>query len=433
MTKNNTHQKSSEKAFIPFGLLCASLLLLSQTGCVTVSKGTADTPGQSSAERKERVDTIEDVIITTVAENNRIVAHCSAVGSHSLVEIVPQRKMAIGLFPGFRSAIDRDAVAEFPFVVILGHCLVGAPTIASLFVSPFLEEYRDSSEHTQQISAYGIIGIHKYTTKEPNAFNSGNRVVQSGFRRTVPLANVKVLCSIPEMSFRDEGTTDAKGDCTFLVNTTPNRGATVNLVMNGTGNNEYARYLTPFIGKEQTSSQVLTTPPNRLVVQFNSEPSGANIYQDGTMIGQTPCSLTYTVPADSYNKECMNVRRLTATHDGFLPVEFSPNIPIDAVWKNQSDQTITSSKGVLFILQRDPNDRRPIVVQNVVSGGGNTQTTTETQTIVVKQDPHYGKEWEDGMKAVGNVVRPYSKVGPVETEERIKALKGIGTLIDLMK
>jgi len=60
------------------------------------------------------------------------------------------------------------------------------------------------------------------------------------------------------------------------------------------------------------------------------------------------------------------------------------------------------------------------------------QQQSGQQTIVVKQDPHYGQEWQTGMRALGEVIRPYSKVDPVTTERNIRALEGYGTLLDLM-
>jgi len=53
--------------------------------------------------------------------------------------------------------------------------------------------------------------------------------------------------------------------------------------------------------------------------------------------------------------------------------------------------------------------------------------------VVVKQDPHFGRETEDAMDAVGSVLRPFSKLGPAETEQRIQALKGLGALMDILK
>jgi len=47
-------------------------------------------------------------------------------------------------------------------------------------------------------------------------------------------------------------------------------------------------------------------------------------------------------------------------------------------------------------------------------------------------DPYAGREWQQGMRALGAVLRPYSKLTPVETEKRIGALEGLGTFMDLM-
>lgn len=52
--------------------------------------------------------------------------------------------------------------------------------------------------------------------------------------------------------------------------------------------------------------------------------------------------------------------------------------------------------------------------------------------MIIKQDPHYGQEWQTGMRAAGAIIRPYSKVDPIRTEQNIEAMQGIGTLIDLM-
>lgn len=59
-------------------------------------------------------------------------------------------------------------------------------------------------------------------------------------------------------------------------------------------------------------------------------------------------------------------------------------------------------------------------------------STSSPGTIIVKQDPHYNREWQDSMEALGSIIRPHSKLSPVETEMNIKALEGLGSLIDLM-
>jgi len=60
------------------------------------------------------------------------------------------------------------------------------------------------------------------------------------------------------------------------------------------------------------------------------------------------------------------------------------------------------------------------------------QHANNPQTVVVKQDPHYGREWQTGIRALGEAIRPYSKINPGETEQRIRAAEGMGTLLDLM-
>lgn len=47
-------------------------------------------------------------------------------------------------------------------------------------------------------------------------------------------------------------------------------------------------------------------------------------------------------------------------------------------------------------------------------------------------DPHAGQEYQHTMQAVGNVIRPYSQLNPVQTEQRIQGLEGLGVLMDLM-
>ena len=58
-------------------------------------------------------------------------------------------------------------------------------------------------------------------------------------------------------------------------------------------------------------------------------------------------------------------------------------------------------------------------------------STSSPGTIVVKNDPHYNREWQDAMAALGNILRPYSKISPIETEKNIQGLEGLGSLIDL--
>lgn len=62
----------------------------------------------------------------------------------------------------------------------------------------------------------------------------------------------------------------------------------------------------------------------------------------------------------------------------------------------------------------------------------NRVSTSPPGTIVIKQDPHYNREWQDSMEALGDIIRPHSKLSPVETEQNVKALGALGSLIDLM-
>lgn len=166
--------------------------------------------------------------------------------------------------------------------------------------------------------------------------------------------------------------------------------------------------------------------PNTVKVVVNSEPQGAKIYESGKFVGNTPLELNYTVRNDNYRNGAINCTPLIAVMDGYLPVEFSAKLPLEDSWKYESGQTFQSSKGMLFLLRRDPNDQRPIIVQQGVP------QQQGQQTVVIKQDPHYGREWETGMRALGEVVRPHSKADPYTTEQSIRALQGYGTLIDLM-
>ena len=58
--------------------------------------------------------------------------------------------------------------------------------------------------------------------------------------------------------------------------------------------------------------------------------------------------------------------------------------------------------------------------------------SSSPNTIVVRQDPHYEREWQDGMAAVGDVLRPFSKQSAKEGKQNIQALEGLGILIDLL-
>jgi len=166
--------------------------------------------------------------------------------------------------------------------------------------------------------------------------------------------------------------------------------------------------------------------PNKLQVSINSEPPGVRIYQNGRLFGTTPTTIIYTLQSHNYRSGQVRGNLLTAAADGYLPVEFTPEIPVEGAWKYQSGQTFESDKGILFVLRRDPNDNRPVVIQQAPAA------PSGQQTVVIKQDPHYGRQWETGMRALGDVIRPHSKADPITTEQNIRALQGYGTLIDLM-
>jgi len=59
-------------------------------------------------------------------------------------------------------------------------------------------------------------------------------------------------------------------------------------------------------------------------------------------------------------------------------------------------------------------------------------STSSPSTIIVKQDPHYNREWQDSMAALGTILRPHSQLTPAETEQNIQALQAMGSLVDLM-
>lgn len=166
--------------------------------------------------------------------------------------------------------------------------------------------------------------------------------------------------------------------------------------------------------------------PNRVHVVVNSEPQGAKVYENGKFVGNTPLEVNYTLRNENYQSGVVNCQPMIAVMDGYLPVEFSAKLPVEDDWKYKNNADLKSSKGMLFILRRDPNDQRPIIVQQ-----GAPQQPGQ-QTIVIKQDPHSGREWQDGMRALGEVIRPHSKVDPYTTEKNIRALEGYGTLMDLM-
>ena len=46
-------------------------------------------------------------------------------------------------------------------------------------------------------------------------------------------------------------------------------------------------------------------------------------------------------------------------------------------------------------------------------------------------DPHYKQENQAAMRAVGTIIRPFSQVGPTETQQRLQGLEALGTLMDL--
>ena len=60
-------------------------------------------------------------------------------------------------------------------------------------------------------------------------------------------------------------------------------------------------------------------------------------------------------------------------------------------------------------------------------------STAGGQDSNVRVDPHHGQEWEHGMAAAVDVIRPFSKVkDAVEFENRAGAMKGYGALLDLL-
>ena len=172
---------------------------------------------------------------------------------------------------------------------------------------------------------------------------------------------------------------------------------------------------------------------NVVRVIINSEPQGAKIYERGKLIGTTPFTAAYTIDKDAYTTGNFTSEMLTVIKEGYLPREIRPEIKVQPEWKYSRGDTFESPHGLLCILRADPNHIRPVVVQQdapQVQHNAPQQAPTQ-QTIVIKQDPHHGREYQTATRALGEIVRPYSIHGPAKTQQYVNALEGIGVLMDL--
>jgi hypothetical protein len=92
--------------------------------------------------------------------------------------------------------------------------------------------------------------------------------------------------------------------------------------------------------------------PNHVLVKVYSEPSGAEIYCAGKLLGKTPLRLKYTLDDTSYMTGKFKSIPLTAVVKGYEPKELMPVIKIHPDWKYKSGHTFEAEQGVHFPLRR---------------------------------------------------------------------------------
>ena len=105
---------------------------------------------------------------------------------------------------------------------------------------------------------------------------------------------------------------------------------------------------------------------NRLVLTVNSQPQGARVYINGWFYGMTPLGLNYTIENQHYRSCMLRCTPIIVVHDGCLPSRQDLELMIEPEWRYTAGQT--HEYGTLFLLERDPDYRPPVVEQGQTAG-----------------------------------------------------------------
>lgn len=98
-----------------------------------------------------------------------------------------------------------------------------------------------------------------------------------------------------------------------------------------------------------------TSNPNKVYVTINSEPSGAKIYEDGKLVGTTPCPLYWSLDPKHYDFKKLSCTALTVFKEGYLPQEKRFEFDIDPEWRYMQGNKFEYAK--VFFLRPDPEHR----------------------------------------------------------------------------
>jgi hypothetical protein len=107
-----------------------------------------------------------------------------------------------------------------------------------------------------------------------------------------------------------------------------------------------------FLTRKNDFHGLLKNPP-KVILNLNSEPPGASIYNSGRRLGITPCSITYKLSSNSLNKISINTKPLIFYKKGYISQTKSINIKIDPEWKYYSGEKVSGGHN-LTILKPDP-------------------------------------------------------------------------------
>ena len=164
-------------------------------GCVSVSlsgNGSPPAPSKSSYLSSASIRTLDPVVRRTDASTAKI--SFALVGDFEYVDSVTtsasrpeDHRLAIGFFPGAAKAPKPTAQAATAFrAVWYNICFFGTPTLAGIFVAPFVERPLDGDSAFSQSA---LFGFHKWFVPSKWAPTSTNQ--RSRHEKRIPLEGVR--------------------------------------------------------------------------------------------------------------------------------------------------------------------------------------------------------------------------------------------------
>jgi len=164
-----------------------------------------------------------------------------------------------------------------------------------------------------------------------------------------------------------------------------------------------AKYTHPYkiVLKKNPNFGGPTENPTKIKVTFNSEPTGAKVYEEGKQIGVTPCTFSYDLQPLNYQTERFLSSPLTIFKEGYIVKEKSLVFEIIPEWKYHAGEVIQVSHD-LTILNPDPNYQPKPIINNYPIQGSQEAIREVT---VIQKDGNVVRDFANTMSALDYLIK----------------------------